>query len=314
MATEYQPAFDISHGKDMTWWSQEATLQMMDENQIRVAILSPVPKPSKDSASMRREIRRVNEQAAVIATSRPDRFSFFASANLLNGDEAIAEASYGLDRLGAAGIIMFTNIGNTYLGDPVFDPLFAELNHRRAVVFVHPLPLPCPQVSGIPAHMCDFLHSTVRAATNLVQKGVMQRCADVRFILCHGGGYIPYAIQRLSRSLAATHPQRSAEDYSEDYRKFYYDTALAVAPATLSALLAFSQPDHVLYGSDFPFSQPDEVSLLARQFDGLDLDAGRRRAINYENAIRLFPQLRMEPDVDAPDRCLSSQAAEPPNC
>jgi 6-methylsalicylate decarboxylase len=296
MATEFLPAFDISHGEDMTWWSLDAALRTMDENDIRVAILSPMQTPLKDrSASMRGEIRRVNEQVAAIAASRPDRFTFFASANLLNADDAVAEASYGLDCLGAAGILMFTNIGNSYLGDPVFEPLLAELNRRGAVVFVHPLQLPCPLVSGIPGHVCDFLQSTVRAATNLVQKGVTRRYGRLRFILCHGGGYIPYAIQRLSRGLAATHPDRSAEDYLEDYRQFYYDTALAVAPATLSALLAFSRAGHVLYGTDFPFSQPDEIAFLTRQFESLDLDTGCRRAIDHENAVSLFPRLKMDP-------------------
>ena len=312
MATEYQPVFDIARGADMTWWSLEAAIRMMDENDIRMAILSSVPKLPKSKAvlntmtrirdgwlgrtkplreAMRRGARKTNEEAAAMARLRPDRFGFFATINLLNAQDAIAEASYALDSLGAAGIFMPTNIGKVYLGDPVFEPLFAELNRRREVVFVHPLHLPCPLVPGIPGHAIDFLHSTVRAATNLVQKGVMQRHADVKFILCHGGGYIPYAVQRFSRILAATYPERSAQEYLEDYRKFYFDTALATAPATLSALLALAQPGHVLYGSDFPFSQPDEVSFFTRQFDGLDLNAELRFAINSANALALLPRL-----------------------
>jgi predicted TIM-barrel fold metal-dependent hydrolase len=298
MATEYLPVFDIAHGADMIWWSLEAAIRMMDENEIRMAILSSFPKPPDKPLreAMRHGVRSTNEEAAAIARLMPDRFSFFAPINLLNAEDAIVEASYALDTLGAAGIFMPTNIREVYLGDPVFEPLFAELNRRRAVVFVHPLHLPCPLVPGIPGHVIDFLHSTVRAATNLVQKGVMQRYAQIKFILCHGGGYIPYAVQRFSRILAATYPKRSAAEYLEDYRKFYFDTALATAPAALSALLALAQPDHVLYGSDFPFSQPNEVSFFTRQFDGLDLDGELRCAINSANALALLPILNRRMD------------------
>lgn len=309
LAKQYQAVFDMPNGESMVWWSPEAALGMMDRNRIRKAILSPVQSPRHKGKSTRSEIRRINEDAAAVAQLRPDKFSFFASANLLAVDDAIAEASYGLDQLGAAGILLFTNLGPAYLGDAAFDPLLAELNRRRTVVFVHPLHLPCPLVSGIPGHVCDFLQSTVRAATNLVLKGTLQRYSQVKFILCHGGGYIPYAIQRLSRSLAAIHPERTADQYLEEYRKFYYDTALAVAPASLSALLSFASADHVVYGSDFPFSQPDEVSFLAEQFDQLTLDGQIRCGINYANAAALFPQFSRQRQAEKPQCASSSNPA-----
>ncbi len=311
MMTEHHPIVEMRHGEDMIWWSPEAALRMMDENEIRAAILSPFPKLPKNKAAleimmrvregwlggtkplreaMRRTTRKGNESVAAAAHSRPDRFGFFASIALLNPEDAIAEASYALDSLKADGLYMQTNLGKVYFGDLIFEPLFKELNRRGAVIFLHPVHLPCPVLSGSPPHLSDFLHSTVRAATNLVQKGVMQRYPDLKFILCHGGGYIPYAVQRFSETLAVTYPERSAQEYLDDYRKFYFDTAMSTAPATLSALLSFARPDHLLYGSDFPFSQPNQVSFFAKQFDSSDLHTQICSGVSKANAA-LFPRL-----------------------
>jgi len=48
------------------------------------------------------------------------------------------------------------NHGGTYLGDPAADALFAALDQRGAIVFVHPGELPGPQVPGVPPVVADF--------------------------------------------------------------------------------------------------------------------------------------------------------------
>lgn len=109
-------------------------------------------------------------------------------------DDAIVEALFAFDELGADGLFIATNIGAVYLGDPLFDPLFAELDRRASVVFVHPMALPWALIPGVPAHVCDFLLSTVRAATTLVRNAVPQRLPAIRFIFSHAGGFIPDAV------------------------------------------------------------------------------------------------------------------------
>lgn len=98
---------------------------------------------------MRRAAHQANLEVADIASRHPDRFGFFATLMLLNSDDAIAETSFAFDELGADGLFMPTNVGKVYLGDRLYDPLFAELDRRGAAVFVHPLALPCPLVTGI---------------------------------------------------------------------------------------------------------------------------------------------------------------------
>lgn len=316
VVTEWNPVFAMHLGQLCTLWSVDNALRVMDENEIRVAMLSPVALPRSKEVStfmapardeplghidpirehMRKATRQANHQVAELAAAHPDRFGFFASLTVHDAEDAVQEAAYAFDVLGADGIFLPTNLGEKYLGDDLFDPLFAELDRRQAVAFIHPMPLPCPLVSGVPAHVADFLLSTVRAATNLVHKGTTCRYPNVKLILTHAGGFLPYAVQRLSRTLASTDATRSQEDFLREYQGFYFDVALASAPVAISGLLAFADPTHVLYGSDFPFCQPNDVEFFTRQLDGIELDLRLHQAINFGNAEALFPRLRSSTD------------------
>ena len=94
--------------------------------------------------------RAVNDEGAELAKDHPDRFGFFATVPLPAVDAAATEAEPGARRAGADGVILLAHSGDTYLGQPGQADLFAELDRRRAVVLVHPGPLPGPAVPGIP--------------------------------------------------------------------------------------------------------------------------------------------------------------------
>jgi predicted TIM-barrel fold metal-dependent hydrolase len=311
VATENHPLYELPGPR--IWWSEDEALKMMDKNDVSVAMLShtgrlpqnprtikammairdsPLGRTKPMRAAMRKAAHHTNLAAAETASRHPDRFGFFATIMLLDPDDAIAEASFALDKLGAEGLFMPTNIGPVYLGDPRYDSLFAELDRRGSVVFVHPMALPCSLIPGIPAHVCDFLLSTVRAATTLVRNGVPQRFPAIRFILTHSGGFIPYAVQRMSLTLSPLMEGRSPDSVLADYRSFYFDTAVATAPETIAGLLAFADPARIVFGTDFPFTQPDEVTFFARQLDELQLDTRMHQAISRTNAAALFPRLR----------------------
>lgn len=282
-------------GRPLPEWSVDEALRVMEGHDIATAVLS-VSTPGvrldaiqHDDAEARAMARTVNEFAATVVRDHPERFGFFATLTLPDVDGALEEVAYAFDVLGASGVILLANTGGRYLGDPDDEPLLAELERRHAVVFVHPSALPGPPVPGVPPFATDFLLDTTRAAYRLVQSGAVRRHPDLRIILAHAGGFLPYASHRLMAALLAE-GGRSPADILEDLRSFYFDTALSGSPAALPSLLAFAKPGHVLFGSDWPYAPAPAVTYFTGQLDAYAaLDANGHTAIDRANAEVLFP-------------------------
>ncbi|MFE6691860.1 amidohydrolase family protein [Streptomyces sp. NPDC057743] len=288
-----------SGGWPIPAWSPSSAIAMMDRQGIATGVLS-VTSPgvhldtgADADVNARTLARAVNEYGAEVVKDHPDRFGHFASIPLPDVDAAVAEAVHALDTLGADGVVLMSNVHGRYLGDPDFAPLWAELDRRRATVFIHPAQPPMPLLPGTPAPLADYVFDTTRTALNLVLNGVMSRHPDVRVILSHGGGFLPYAAYRFS-GLAplATDPDRPSDEVLRDLKRFYFDTALAASPSALPALLAFAEPGHVLYGSDWPFA-PQEAGSYYNHFLETypDYAPGQAEAIDRGNAEVLFPRL-----------------------
>ncbi|MEW1656805.1 MULTISPECIES: amidohydrolase family protein [unclassified Streptomyces] len=284
-----------SGGWPVPAWSPSSAIAMMDRQSIATGVLS-VTAPGVhlgSDAAARTLARAVNEYGAEVVKDRPDRFGHFAGIPLPDVDAAVTEAVHALDTLGADGVVLMSNVHGRYLGDPDFEPLWAELDRRRATVFVHPNQPPMPRLPGTPAPLADFVFDTTRTALNLVLNGVLRRHRDVRVILAHGGGFLPYAAYRFAGlTPLATDPDRDADDVLSDLKRFFFDTALSASPSALPALLAFAEPGHVLYGSDWPFA-PQEAGSYYNHFLETypDYTPGQAQAINRGNAEALFPRL-----------------------
>ena len=120
--------------------------------------------------------------------------------------------------------------------------------------------------------------------------GVPQRYPNLKIILAHAGGFVPYAAERIAMTLSFV-TQRQLDDVLDDLRSFYFDTALS-PPTALPSLLAFAQPDHVLFGSDWPYAPAPVVDLFTGQLDKYELSPEMQSAIARDNAVSLFPRLR----------------------
>lgn len=131
--------------------------------------------------------------------------------------------------------------------------MFSALNERAAVVFVHPAELPGPTVPDIPPWATDFLLDTTRAAYLLVRNGIRQRYPDIKFLLSHAGGFVPYASYRMAMAITAD-TGRDPFEVLDELSSFYFDTALSSSPAALPSLLTFAKPGHITFGPDWPFA------------------------------------------------------------
>jgi predicted TIM-barrel fold metal-dependent hydrolase len=283
-------------------WTPEGAIDWMDSRGIATGLLSLTAPGFEgwDETELRPAARKVNDYTAGLVSKWPTRFGNFAILPLPDIDGAIEEATYALDTLGADGVVVFSNYGERYLGDPLLEPLWAELDRRGAVVFVHPTRLVQPELKGIPAPFVDFPFATTRAAVEMVWNGVLDRYQRMKVILSHGGGFLPYAAYRFA-SFRISGPPGSERSPTFDadlpavldkFRRFYFDTALSSSPTSLPSLKAFADPSHLLFGSDYPYG-PGGVSenFTAMLDESALLTTAEHEAIDFGNAAPLFPRL-----------------------
>jgi predicted TIM-barrel fold metal-dependent hydrolase len=280
-------------------WSPERALELMDTHAIEVALTS-LAQPGVqfgDPARASALARRCNDYAAELKARWPKRFGAFAVVPMWEIGGALEEIRHALDTLELQGVCLFASYGETFLGDPHFDPLMEELDRRQAVVFVHPALHPSSRTLDLPwpGFMMEYLFDTTRAAVNLVFSGTTERFPRIRFVLAHAGGLMPYFAWRLSVSpmIDARLPQIPPEQIFARLGHFWYDTALCPTPPTMACLAGVARPDRIVFGTDWPFANARVVAEAFKHHDAAALPAGlQRAAIDRGNALTLFPQFR----------------------
>jgi len=297
-----------SGGRGLPEWSAEASLNTMSELSVVAAVLS-VSTPgttflsaAADAAALARD---VNDYSAELVSAHRDRFGFFATVPMPHVDPAVNETVRALDELGADGVVLLANHAGTYVGQDGQHELFAALDARSAVVFIHPAELPGPTAPGVPPWATDFLLDTTRAAFLLVRNGIRRRFPNIRFILSHAGGFVPYASHRMALAITSE-TGRSPADLLDEFSSFYFDTALSSSAAALPTLLAFAKPGHITFGSDFPFAPVAASKLFAAGVETYPgMDTATRNAIDRTNALALFDRFGTAPAI-APTSPISS--------
>lgn len=208
-------------------------------------------------------------------------------------DVTLREIAYAFDTLKVFGVAMYTNYGDKWLGDPAFNPVFEELNRRKAVVFTHPITANCCAnlIPNIGDGAIEWQTDTTRAIAQMIFGGAADRYPNVRMIWSHGGGTMPFLIERFI-NLAKT-PQFAAkfpQGFTAAAAKFYYDTAQVANPPAMSALTKVVPISQIVFGTDYPARTiADGVSGLR---DCGVLSAADLQKINRENALALLPQLK----------------------
>ncbi|WGY72094.1 amidohydrolase [Burkholderia cepacia] len=268
-------------------WSAEAAISMMDANGIREGIASVSSGPLLPNAA--NLLRQCNEAAAELRVRHPGRFGSFCSLPLPDVDASLREIEYSLDTLNADGFIVFTSYEGRYLGDPLFEPVLQELDRRGAVAFIHPNQPPYETPRVAPASVLEFPFDTTRTAASLIISGAVHRYRKLRFILSHAGGTLPFLAPRLSLSISMM--PGLVEQYGDPMtaiRSFYFDTALSAGASALTALAQVTDPDHILFGTDFPFAPLPAIEHFGTVLDQINVPGVEMSAVYRNNAARLL--------------------------
>ena len=304
---EFMSALDkegrlLDEGFPLPKWDAEAQLKWMDEAGIHTSVLT-LAAPQPTSAKV---VRATNEAAAKLKYEHPDRFRFCAALPLPDVDAAIEEARYALDVLSADGIKLATNVNGQYLGAPELDTLFSFLNERQAVVILHPHrpdPVNKQVMQQTPLAMQEYLSETTRAVSNMISRNVLARYPNVKVVVPHCGAYLPLMVSRMQSLTPVMQANKLVGDIDWDANlaALYYDLAGAHSPEVIRMLLTITTPDHLLYGSDYPYVAPQVLTQsLARMKQYLTTEpdlAPFKEMILWKNAKWLFDQTGEKPSA-----------------
>ena len=280
-------------------WNAGMMLSFMDEAGIDIAVTS-ISTPGVhvgDDARARALARRCNELSAELIQAHPDRLGGFAALPLPDVDGALAELAYALDELRLDGVVLFSNANGVYLGDARFEPVFAELERRGAVVFVHPTMSPDPSAHqlGLPDSLLDFTADTTRAVAQMHYSNRFARTPSVKYIFSHAGGAVPYLAGRWAvvdemKVIPGAEERGTAAD---TLRRLYWDTAVSFGDPILRMLRDVVGLDQVLFGSDFPYMRRDlAVDCVQRLEQTAALTADERVQVMSGNAVKLLPRFQ----------------------
>ena len=277
-------------------WTPEKSLALMETTNATTSILS-FTSPGiffGDIDVTRNLARRCNDYLAKLAANYPGKFGGFAFLPLPDIDASLREIDRVLDELKLDGITLLTSVDERYIGHPDFEPIYKELNHRKAVTFIHPCYPPGTEAQGwnIPRMIIDYPFETTRVATNLIFNGVMERLPDIRFILSHSGGALPFLAHRITIFDSQTPFQEKYPKGALHYiKQFYFDTALSGDTAALDCLASIAHPDRILFGSDYPYISETVAEVETTGFDSYNgFNKETFEAINRGNAEKLFPR------------------------
>jgi len=279
-------------------WSPESAIGLMDAMNISGAVLH-LSSPGTyfgDDAAAAQLARQVNEYGATMVSDYPGRFAFCATLPMPAVDAALSEAVYALDVLNVDGICLLGCSGDKFLGDPMFEDLMVELNSRQTTVFVHPHYHSSSESLGLacPPPIIELPIDTTRAAVNLIATGTMERYPNIRWILSHAGGAVPYLAWRISLldyDPSGQFPKIAPKGALYYLQQFYYDTVLSTSAYALPSVLKLVSPSHLIFGTDTPFLPDLLVLKQALDISLLGLSSSVLNQI-LNNAAALFPRLQ----------------------
>ena len=233
-------------------------LEAMGRAGIDVQVLS-VSVPNVFFAGVDQEpqiARGVNDAYAELIARYPRRFKGFASIPMNVPNAALAELERSLDELKLNGVIMLSHIRGKPLTDPSFRPFFEEANRRNLCILIHPM-MPVGMAEQLRDYVLGpivgFLFDSTLAVARMCYDGLLRDFPNIRWIIPHLGGAIPYLMARLDRGhhdFVACR-EKIQEPPSYYLKKLYYGT-VSTSPYTVGMVRDLMGTDHIAFGTDYP--------------------------------------------------------------
>jgi 6-methylsalicylate decarboxylase len=269
-----------------------ARLQLMDRAGVEIQVLSAAPQTpyAENREKAVRAAQFVNDQYAGVVERYPNRFRAFAATPMPHVEDSIVEIGRALDELGMVGVVMNTTVLNRALVDSEFEPIFAELNRRGAVLYLHPAGNAACSPLIRDFNMTWMVGAPIEdtiSTMQLITRGIPSRYPDIKIINSHLGGALPMLLERADDLSVWEYPQ-TPERPSAAARRMWYDTVgHGYIPALRCAIEAFGA-DRLLLGTDFPYEAGDVFVRAVDHISASGIPAEQAEAILHTTATALL--------------------------
>ncbi len=279
----------------MPSWGINEHLEFMETAGIEKSLIS-LSSPHQYMGNRKEALsitRKINDVAAELKVKYPERFLITASLPLPQVEDAVREAEFAFEKMKADAIKVSSNSLGLYPGDEKMDPLFQYLNEKKAVVIIHPtkppvVPEGCFTSTLLP--LMDFIADTTRAVVNLIISETLLKYSDLKIIVPHNGSFLPAIIDRLEGILQVLSIKGEGRktDIKSSFKNLYFDTAGDMFPRALDSLMTITDPDHIMFGGDFPYTPAFMVRERIEQLKSYEKSKKYVEKILYKNAVKLF--------------------------
>lgn len=269
-------------------------LGLLDGVGIDMQVLSPA---SRFPYFARKEdavaaARLWNDLSVEVCRRYHGRFASFANLPLPHVAAAIEEMGRCLDTLGMVGVTSGCSVAGRQLDSPEFMPLWTELNRRQAVLFFHPVGIGCPgsEAYGLTWMVGAPFEDTI-TALRLVLSGLVQRFPNVKIIVPHLGGTLPFLMQRLDDSFDRERARGTETGIGEPptsyVRRLWFDTVNSYPGALRCAAEAYGA-DRLMLGTDWPYLVGPKLKRCVTYIEDSGLPKTDIHAILDQNAQDLL--------------------------
>lgn len=199
--------------------------------------------------------RIINDSYAELIARHPARFKGFASIPMDAPDDAVKELHRAIDELKMNGVILLSNIRGRALTSPAYRPFFEEANRMKLCIFLHPMLPANPEAYNeyVLGPLVAFPFDTTLAVARMCFAGMLAEFSDIRWVIGHLGGAVPYLMERLDNGYRDFAECRvNINQLPSTYLKnLYYDT-VSFSPHTLGMVRDMVGVEHMVMGSDYP--------------------------------------------------------------
>ena len=234
--------------------------------------------------------RMINDTYASLISLHPTRFKGFASIPLDAPDEALKELHRAIDELQLNGVVLLSNIGGKPLTSPEYRPFFEEANRMGLCIFLHPMiPLNSePFREYVLGPIVGFPFDTTLAVARMCYSGMFEEFTNIRWIIGHLGGAVPYLMERMDNGFRDFAECREKIDKlpSVYLKQLYYDT-VSFSPYTLKMVRDMVGADHMVMGSDYPHLL-GSIDRAVSSIEGLQVTEQEKEQIFSANALSIL--------------------------